>query len=515
MHVRETYAESLFQGAPKGINLDYLVGGYIRGARDVMTTLPRPSLPKLYVLLLSVAVALSAVAALEGSMTTIVPAAWFSIAVGICVLVGDALLMWRGSGFVGRLIINFGVVYWFWLGVLQYTLEDPPFPTPDDVYPGFFITVPPDVVVISLIGVNLFALTVNLGWSLLPQPERLLGRLADRLDPPGSNLIDLVSLGLVLLAWLQLIISYQGDVFSAIIDLLLMRAGGKSGPSTDVGLMQYLHLLGIFGAALALARIALRTRGLKWARNLAVALMFPLLFFGQASRFNFGYMLLPTIMILLAPTKHRIKWSQRRLPLVLIMAIGTILIMYQGIIRTVGFSEARKSETELTSGFFGHDHFGPMMIAVDFAQKQGFYMEPMAPFFVTYFIPRVIWPDKPIPQSWVDYNAEWTQGRGLNVTPSITGQYYLNWGLAGIVYIGLFMGWLARFCESWFARLDMHRQLMSATVAGLLLGFLFLSFRTFYPLYFAYPLFGYLIYLVMTRRRPRQVSVSSCTSPPR
>jgi oligosaccharide repeat unit polymerase len=465
-----------------------------------MTERAARRLPQVYLQLLFLALMSSVVAALEGSMMTIVPVTWFSVAVGAFILLNDARLMWRGAGIVGRITINFGIFYWFWLGAFQSTLEDPPFPTPDALYPGFFQTIPPDVVAICLIGVNLFALTAMLGWRYLPQPQRVLGLLADRLDPPSASWLDWLALGLVLLAWMSLFLAYQGNLSAAVADLLLMRAGGKIGASQDVGILHHLRLLGVFGAALALARIVLRSPGLKVARYLAVGLMFPILFFGQGSRFNFGYLLLPAVLVLIAPARHRLHWRSRRSTLMVFFAIGVVLVLYQGAIRTVGFDAARERGVELSSGFVGHDHFGAMAVAVDFAETEGYWMEPMAPYFITHFIPRSVWPNKPYPKSWLAYNFMWTQGHAFNVTPSITGQYYYNWGLAGVLYIGFFMGWLARFCEAWFARLDMQRQLMSATVAGLLLGFVFLSFRLFYPLYFAYPLFGFLAYWVVSGR---------------
>lgn len=479
-----------------------------------MTSGARQPLPRWYVPLLFLALLFSIVAALEGSMMTIVPVTWFSVAVGALMLANDARLMWRGAGIVGRMTLNFGIFYWFWLGAWQSTLEDPPFPTPDLLYPGFFQTIPPDVVAICLIGLNLFALTAILGWCHLPQPRRLLARLADRLDPPSGNWLDLMALGLVLLAWLSLLLAYQGNLGAVVQDLMLMRAGGKSGLDEDVGVLNHLRLLGVFGAALALARIVLRSPGLRLARYVAVVLMFPILFFGQGSRFNFGYLLLPAVLVLIAPARHRLKWTKRRSTLVLFLAIGTLLILYQGAIRTVGFDAARQTDVELSSGFVGHGHFGAMAVAVDFAETQGYYLEPMTPYFITHFIPRSIWPDKPYSKSWLAYNFAWTQGHTFNVTPSITGQYYLNWGLAGVLYIGFFMGWLARFCESWFARLDIQCQLMSATVAGLLLGFVFLSFRMLYPLYFAYPLFGFLAYWVLTRRLSQRAAGGSLARSP-
>ena len=158
----------------------------------------------------------------------------------------------------------------------------------------------------------------------------------------------------------------------------------------------------------------------------------------------------------------------------------------------------------LRDGVEGHDQFGAELIAIKVTEDVGhFFMEPMTPFFLTHFIPHQFWAGKPYPASWQYFNDEWTQGGNFNVTPSITGQYYMNWGYVGVVWIGLFIGALARFCEDWFRRLRVQQQLLSATVAGLLLSFVFFSFRIYHPLYFAYPLFGYLVYVVITRRAAR------------
>jgi oligosaccharide repeat unit polymerase len=339
----------------------------------------------------------------------------------------------------------------------------------------------------------------------------VIGHLADRLDIQPAYWLDWIALGLVSLPWVSLLLAYQGNLAAALNDLLLIRAAGKVGASVEVGFLHHLHLLGVFGGALALVRIVLKSPGIRLLRYLALVLMLPLLFFGDGSRFNFGYLLLPSILILMAPARHRLKWNMRRTRLIVIAAVGALLILYQGAIRTVGFEEARQTGINPATGFFGHDHFGAMMVAVNFAEETGFYMELIEPFFIFHFIPRQIWPEKPYSQSWKDFNFAWTQGGGFNVTPSITGQYYLNWGYAGVIYIGLIIGWLARLCEAWFARIDVQRQLMSATVAGLLLGFVFLSFRIFYPLYFGYPLFGFLAYQFLSRPMSRKRLESSAS----
>jgi hypothetical protein len=230
-----------------------------------------------------------------------------------------------------------------------------------------------------------------------------------------------------------------------------------------------------------------------------------------------AFLFLPSLLILVAPARHFFRWQKRRRIALALTALTGALVLFQGAVRTTGLGQNSKRQSvsltkSLQSGWCGHDHFGAMLIAIDLVDSRGeFFMEPIAPFFVTHFIPRRFWRDKPYPESWLTYNAVVTRGYNFNVTPSITGQYYMNWSYLGVAWIGLFIGWLARCCETWFSQLELRRQLMSATVAGLLLAFIFLSFRFFYPLYFSYPLFGFIAYVVFTRKTNRVVA-SPCVS---
>jgi len=484
------------------------------GGVGAESRLPAPYLP-----LLAVSLLISLLGALDGSMTALVGATFFAGLISLSMLAMDGLIMWRRGGIVGRLTLTFGLFYWFWLGAMQIAADSQPF-APQIIYPGFLVGVPEWIVGYGLIGVHLFAIAMLIGWRWAPQPRRSLGWLADRYDAGPSGWIDLVSLALVLASWVSVYIAYQGALGTAFQDMLMMRSSGKSGPTQEVGLLHHLHLLGIFGASLALSRVVMRLPGIFWARVMAIMLMFPIAYLSTGTRFNFAYTMLPAILVLMAPAGHRMRWQARRWILAIVVVLGVVLVLFQGAVRSTGvvdyFTKDRSEFIEvMETGLVGHDQFTAMLVAIDFIDYRGeFYNELMVPFFVTHFVPSRFWPDKPFPASWKEYNEAWTQHYQFNVTPSVTGQYYLNWGFPGIVAIGLFFGWLARFCECWFQRLDIRQQMLSATVAGLLLGFLFLSFRFFYPLYFAYPLFGFLAYWIVSKRRRKGRPAPQIAVPP-
>ena len=82
--------------------------------------------------------------------------------VAIYALLCDCMFMWKNGRIVGRLTLNVGIVFWFWLGAFESAFQSPPFPTPEKLYLGFASVVPTAVVARGLICVNLFAFMVGL-----------------------------------------------------------------------------------------------------------------------------------------------------------------------------------------------------------------------------------------------------------------------------------------------------------------------------------------------------------------
>jgi hypothetical protein len=128
-------------------------------------------------------------------------------------------------------------------------------------------------------------------------------------------------------------------------------------------------------------------------------------------------------------------------------------------------------------------------------------MEPAEPYFLIHWIPRQVWPDKPIMESWTFYNESYVQGAAYNVTPSVIGQFHLNWGLPGVIFIGGWLGFLTCLADRVLLRLDSDRQRAMFVVVGMFYAFIISSFRFYSPIYFSYFLFGVLAMLLLTRRR--------------
>ncbi|MBX3617912.1 O-antigen polymerase [Nitrosomonas sp.] len=112
--------------------------------------------------------------------------------------------------------------------------------------------------------------------------------------------------------------------------------------------------------------------------------------------------------------------------------------------------------------------------------------------FISNPIPRKFWTNKPVDPSFGPYNELRTGHTGFgassNITPTIPGRYYINYGLPGVIQIGLIFGLLWRL----FDRMMTNRPFISLNrilVAAMLNAIMFISLRDFtfgkfYPLLF-------------------------------
>jgi hypothetical protein len=461
-------------------------------------------------MLLQLALWISVVALLIDRVEAHQTAILVSALVGFVLVLNDLRETARGTPELGRLMLNFGVFYWFWLGALHLAFSNPPFPSPDVGYRYFFGVVPSGVVGTGIVCVNLFAFCALAGWRYAPIPRRLTAALADRNDPAPDWLVDALCFFLALIAWVPTLVANGGSLGAAMNSLLMMRAGEAT--KQDLGLLHHLYLVGFAGGAFAIARLVLWLPGNMPLRVTTSVIMLVLVFLLEGSRFNLGFLIVPGVLLLLLPTRDPALGRRRRARAGLLGIAAILLVLVQGAVRTTGLleTEPRTEETSfvdtLERGFFGHDHFGAALIAIDVIGTRGdYFYEPMLPFFFTHYVPRSIWPGKPAMISWTTYNEEVTQGRAFNVTPSVVGQYYMNWSYFGVASVGLFFGWFAALSQFWVSRVDLRRQTISALIAGLMLCFVLLSFRMLHPLYASYPLFAFVIYLTVCRRgrRPR------------
>lgn len=72
-------------------------------------------------------------------------------------------------------------------------------------------------------------------------------------------------------------------------------------------------------------------------------------------------------------------------------------------------------------------------------------------FFVANPIPRILWSGKPESPSWAKYNylrtGSTAEDQGSTVTATVMGRFYMEYGIPGVIEIGLLMGFLWRLVD--------------------------------------------------------------------
>jgi len=460
------------------------------------------SLTLLYAILL----ALTLIAYFLTGYTFTLELVFTSAAISVLCVVVASIKLWKGKVGLSPPLLSVGVAYWFWVEAIQLALQEPRFTRNDiNLYPFLPYTLPDDIVLLGVICVNMFSLFMFLGL-YLPIPTRAITKYGLRHDKWRGVYLDNIAVLLALLGWLPPLVELMS--FSDTIDALLkMRGeGGIEGVLNEAGLLRHFSTIGILGGALALTRLVIGGRdGSRGMQILAIVISLPPVFLGLGSRFNLAYLLLPALIVLLSQLRHTNAKATYRARALLLAGLVIVGVLLQGSLRTRGLSaneisQVASEETSLLAeGFVGHEHFTALLYAVDLVERRGsVFMEPQLPFFLIHFIPRQIWPGKPIIASWEIYNAAVSQSFHLNVTPSVIGQYYMNWWFFGVAFVGLLFGWIGSTIDYWLNSLSIRENFLASVVAALFLAFLFLSFRMLHPLYFVYPAIAFCCYYLMS-----------------
>jgi uncharacterized membrane protein YgaE (UPF0421/DUF939 family) len=83
----------------------------------------------------------------------------------------------------------------------------------------------------------------------------------------------------------------------------------------------------------------------------------------------------------------------------------------------------------------------------------------------------------------------------------VIGQFHMNWGLPGVIFAGIWMGFLARVADLAFSSIQAGAQPAVAVAIGMVYAFVCCSFRIYSPMYFSYLVFGIVGMLLITRSR--------------
>jgi hypothetical protein len=265
-------------------------------------------------------------------------------------------------------------------------------------------------------------------------------------------------------------------------------------------LLESLIIVGLYGAAVSFVKGYL-TRGRARYAWYCVALTAIAPIVMRGTRHPLLFALMPLILVLWT----KLRESQARAQ-VLRWLIGAVLLagllQVQLAVRASGWDALRYVNIDAVTEPNATGQFHALLFAEYLVpDHHEYFMEAVEPFFLFHWMPRKLWPGKPTMQSWEYYNTLATNNsRNWNVTPSVIGQYFMNWGIAGVVAIGCWLGSLTSLTDRLFRTLNTSRQQAMVGFIGMVYAFIIASFRFYAPFYAAYVVIGFGCTLLLTCR---------------
>jgi oligosaccharide repeat unit polymerase len=406
------------------------------------------------------------------------------------------------SGVLGRSLLAGAILVAFYGEAFVSSMQTPSFRMPFQAPVGF-TQFSIDLVQRGLFYVALFHLALLVGYSLrFPRTAKIFD-VANREDT-NPDYVRVILYCFAVCAFVPLVVTY-GPNPSVIVDALISaRHGVRNVATNDAGLIWNLSSLGLFGSAALFVNSffsSLRLRLLDFLVGLvAIA---PTI--ASGTRYRLLYVALPVLIIAFSRLVSRRHYGR----LALICAAGVltlVLFQVQTAVRLAGWNHLFEVKYDALLALKPTLQFDSFLFALYLVPNQHpYFMEPMTPYFFTHWIPRKIWPEKPEPKSLDYYSTMWTRGAKLevfNVTPSIMGQYYLSWGLFGVVGIGVWIGFLTYLVDEFAFRIHLWRQLLVTVTVGMAYAFILSSLRFYGPIYFVHVAIGTVAMFFLTRRMP-------------
>lgn len=424
----------------------------------------------------------------------------------VLTLLGVALVIVAGlralqTRTFGKVLILAGTLSYYWLEGVGAAGRSPAFSVPAGV-PVFTPQYDLGVLKRTIVLVAAFQLLLLVGYSFRPRIAPLSSRFERRVDRHSAG-ASLWRYGLALAGLVPMLLGFGFDIRAAGDALVASRSATGDTGYQDVGLINLVSTFGLFAASLLLTE-ALLFRSLSRIQKLlvAAAVATPVLLGGV--RHLWLFITLPVGAVALRRLRKRLR-GRDVVRLVLVLAAALSVVQIQIALRGRDWSEITSvrlsdlTQTQVTGQFdaalFAHEIV---------PSRHGYFLEPAEPYFLIHWIPRRFWPDKPIMESWQFFNDTYIQGATTyNVTPSLVGQFHINFGLLGVLYAGFFMGFLAVTTDRVMMRLDPSSQRAVAVAVGFFYPFIFSSFRFYSPIYFTYVGYALIGAWILSRRRAR------------
>jgi hypothetical protein len=397
---------------------------------------------------------------------------------------------------IGKAVLIGGAFLFYWAEALALSVQPEPFSIPAG-FPINEAQFEPELITKALVYIAVFQLLLLVGYSIRPRLANAIGYFTSRIDSLSFDKW-LIGTLLILCAIVPLLIFYDFDA-DKLINALLASRSSTDFEAPEPGLAQHLALFGMYGAALFFV-YAMKNNTWRrfWWLFLGAIVALPFVMGG--TRHIWLYISLPSVLVVLHGFKGRLD-TRRIVGLAAAGLVVLVVAQMQFAYRSVGWKEVGNTPTEDFAQLNNNGQLTALLFAEHLVPNEHkYFMEMAEPYFLIHWIPRQVWTNKPVMESWAFYNERYVQGAAFNVTPSVIGQFHINWGLPGVIFIAAWLGFLTYLADRILLGLDSDRQRAMFVVAGMFYAFIISSFRFYSPIYFSYFLFGFIAMFVLTRR---------------
>lgn len=452
---------------------------------------------------------LGAVAYLQSSYEGVSSVLLVIVAVSGCLVVVSAIQGARAQS-LGRFLLLAATFGFFWLEALTSSRDVVPFQVGSGlpIFAGQFDL---SLVKEAILFTAAFQLMLFMGYSIRPPLGALFRAVRRRIDEVSARGRSLRYV-LAAFAITPLLLSFRFDLGAA-TDALVGGRGGQNPAYQDVGLLNLISFFGLYGASLLLVD-ALLFRSISRVQKLVVGVVVTAPFVLGGVRHLWLFVAIPVGVVAFRMNAKNLTVGRLAKWLVAALVLLSI-VQVQLLVRQEGWSHLGDLKPSQLLRGDATGQFEALLVAEALVpERHGFFHELAEPYFLIHWIPRKVWPAKPIMRSWTFYNDQYTQGDiRFNVTPSIIGQFYLNFGIFGVLYSGAFLGFLMVSADRALLRIDPARQRAIAVALGSFVAFIVVSYRFYSPIYFTYFAFAWIGMLLITKRRP--IGATEVASPHR
>jgi oligosaccharide repeat unit polymerase len=427
---------------------------------------------------------------------------FFNIYIVISLIISIEKFIKGNIGFIGLSILQICMIFYFLLDVLILGFSEIQFQVIPGYYPYLvFNEYPLELVNYGLLILLLFYISYIIGLSIRLDSSKMLFVTRTSRFKKSYELYLLISLSLF--SYIYLI--YKNGLHSLSHLIGLMRINEENNIIIlHYGVGNLIFIISVVACIYLVINYLIENKNIliKLVCFLIALMQLYLITGTTAARYIIGMVFFIPILYLIIKNKFlNIKINYIYLLFLVLFILFIFLILIQ--VRNSGLDQITNIaifDNILINIYSGIGHFGVMLNCIDFIQNKGdFFYELNSKFFLFHLIPREIWSSKPTPQSWIELNALITNNQ-WNITPSILGQYYMNWGISGIICIGLFFGLLSNLINLLLLNALKLKNYYFLVFLCSIFYFIIISFRYLSPIYLMYSFILFFLYLFLTKK---------------